>query len=71
VDKRSKVVLLIDVGWNVFCRDAHVLVAILGRAKVKISMAAVSIFALGVDRVLLRRSLMVFKVAVGVLTLPL
>jgi len=35
VDKRSKVVLLHDVGRNVFCRDAHVFVAIHGRAEVK------------------------------------
>jgi len=35
VDKRSEVVLLHDVGRNVFCRDAHVFVAIHGRAEVK------------------------------------
>jgi len=35
------------------------------------SMLAVSIFAFGVDTVLLRRILMVSKLAVGVLTLPL
>jgi len=42
VDKRSEVVLLHDVGRNVFCRDAHVFVAIHGRAEVKKSMSAVS-----------------------------
>ena len=36
MDKRSQVVLLHDVGRNVFCRDAHVFVAIHGRAEVKI-----------------------------------
>jgi len=35
VDKRSEVVLLHDVGRNVFCRDAHVFVAIHERAEVK------------------------------------
>jgi len=35
VDKRSEVVLLHDVGRNVFCRDAHVSVAIHKRAEVK------------------------------------
>ena len=35
VDKRSEVVLLHEVGRNVFCRDAHVFVAIHGRAEVK------------------------------------
>ena len=37
VDKQSEVILLHDVGRNVFCRrDAHVFVAIHGRAEVKI-----------------------------------
>ena len=61
MDKRSEVVLLHDVGRNVFCRYAHVFVAIHGRAAVKNSMSAVSIFAFRVATVLLRRILIVSR----------
>jgi len=71
VDKRSEVVLLHDVGRNVFCRDAHVFVAIHERAEVKNFNVGSEHFCVRGGHSAVEENLMVSKLAVCVLTLPL
>jgi hypothetical protein len=72
VDKWGEAILLHDVGPNVFRWDAHIFEAIHWCADVKkFGMLVVSIFTFGMDTVLLRKILLVSKLAVGVLTSPL